>query len=556
MKKIISLITVFIKEYYQNLPIFDTVKRKFNKKSIFFWLVAIIFFGVSYLSYDIINFLKEIGQKEIFLSAYFPILALLLAFQTILSCANVFFFSKDIEKVLHMPIKPVELLISKFATLLSMLYGTEAVFTVSPLVIYGIMTSSNFVYYLWALLIIAIFPILIAVVISIIIFIIMRFARFIRNKELFQVVISVFLIIAIFIVEFIITNNIFEVDNNKQVTENLVTFNDKIQDMNQLFLIVNPTIDILTNTISIDSLISVIKIIVYNIIGILVFILIGKSTYLKDIIKNIISTDKKNKRRLLKIKKISQSKNISKSYVTKEIKLLVRQPVFFMQCIFPVILLLISGIILVVSVLPAILKAIQDEQVMEALKNFSINTEIVCDILIVLQVLFSISNISLTAISRDGNNATFIKYIPIDLYSQFIYKNIPQFILNLLISIVVLGLFWYIIPHINLGYLLLIFAISIIINMINCYLMLIVDLRRPNIDWSTEEAVVKKSDNKIFQYTLLIANVLFLLYIANIFKGIDIIIAMLIEVFIYIVIFVILDRCVNRWKVKLFNKII
>lgn len=85
--------------------------------------------------------------------------------------------------------------------------------------------------------------------------------------------------------------------------------------------------------------------------------------------------------------------------------------------------------------------------------------------------------------------------------------------------------------------------------------MLIVDLRRPNIDWSTEEAVVKKSDNKLFQYALMIVNILILLYIGTIFKEIDILIAMIAELAIYTIIFVILDRCVKKWQVKLFNKI-
>ncbi len=52
--------------------------------------------------------------------------------------------------------------------------------------------------------------------------------------------------------------------------------------------------------------------------------------------------------------------------------------------------------------------------------------------------MFSISNISLTAISREGKNAIFSKYIPLDLYKQFLYKNVLQTILNIIVSIIVL----------------------------------------------------------------------------------------------------------------------
>ena len=86
--------------------------------------------------------------------------------------------------------------------------------------------------------------------------------------------------------------------------------------------------------------------------------------------------------------------------------------------------------------------------------------------------------------------------------------------------------------------------------------MLIVDLRRPNLTWATEEAVVKKSDNKLFQYALMIVNIVVLLYIGAIFKEIDIKMALIIELLIYVVIFTIIDRCVKKWQDKLFNKII
>lgn len=141
MKKIISLTKVFTKEFYQNLAIFDKEKKKLNKKSIFFWLLAIIFLGVSYVSYEIIVFLKQTGQPEIFLNIYFFIVVIVLFFQTILVCANIFFFSKDMEKVLPMPIKPVELLLAKFNTLLSMLYVTEGIVALLPFTLYRIIDT-------------------------------------------------------------------------------------------------------------------------------------------------------------------------------------------------------------------------------------------------------------------------------------------------------------------------------------------------------------------------------------------------------------------------------
>lgn len=554
MKKIISLTRVFIEQFYQNLPIFDEKKRKFNKKSMFFWLLAIIFIAIGYLSYQIVRFLIDIGQTEIFLNIYLPVMVVILSFQAILVCTNVFFFSKDMKIVLHMPIKPIELLISKFFTLLSMLYIVEGIFAVIPITLYGFLSNANFMFFFWEIIVLIIFPIMIVAIVSICTLILMRFGRFIKNKDVFQFVITVILLTSVFLLEFQVIQNLFGVGETEK---ELVNFSEKAQEINKYLLVVNPSVKMLSNPLSLEAIMSLGKLIIYDLIGILFFIFIGKFTYLKDVLSNMISNQKK-KHIKTKIKGNCRKFGIGKSYIIKELKLLIKEPTFSMQCVFPVVAIMISSIILLMILNPIIVQVLQDESIKEELNNLDFNAEILCYILIVLQVLFSISNISLTAVSREGKNATMVKYLPVDLYKQFLYKNVPQIFLNIIVTVIVLGIVLVYIPMIKLefGYVLAIFLIATIINFINSYLMLIVDLRRPNLDWDTEYSVVKKNNNKIFQYALMIVNVLVLMYIAKIFGNVNIWVVFVGEFLIYFILFMIIDRCVNKWKKKLFNKVI
>lgn len=555
MKKIVSLTKVFIKEFYQNLAIFDKKKQKFNKKSIFFWLIAIAFFGSTYVSYEIITFLSDLGQEELFLNFYFLILAVLLLFQIILVCTNIFFFSKDIEAVLPMPIKPVELLLAKLNTLLCILYISEGIFALVPLTLYGLLNHVHLLFYFWEILILMVFPILLATVTSTLMLIIMRFAKFIKNKDIFQFVVTVILIMILCVFEAKICTELFSINTDEQALEQVTSFSQKSEQVNQYFLIINPSINILKDPSSITTLLFAIQLIFYNIVGILIFILLGKLTYLKDILKNRVSYTNKRKKKI-NIEKNTKFHNKGRSYIIKELKMLIREPVFFMQCVFPVMIILITVIMLIFSLVPIIEQAMQYEEIRNALSKLSFNSEAVCDILIILQVLFSLSSISLTGVSREGKNAIFIKYIPMPLYKQFLYKIIPQVALNLIVSIVVLSIIWYFIPAIGFLHLFLLLIISIFINLINSYLMLIVDLRRPNLNWDTEYSVVKKSDNKFFQYAFMIINILFLMYISNIFKDTNILISLISETIIFVVIYVVIDRGVKKWQNKLFNKII
>ncbi len=555
MKKIISLTKVFIKEFYQNMPIFDKFQKKFNKKSMIFWLMAIVFFSIAYLSYEAIYFLKEIGQEPLFLNLYFLILGIVILFQTILICANIFFFSKDLEKVLPMPIRTIELLMAKFNTVLAMIYLTEAIIAFIPLTLYGFVTQAHILFFIWEILILIFFPVLLVIIVSIIMLLIMRFAKFMRNKDIFQIVITIIMITLLCIIQMKAMNELFETKEEGQIEQEIQYFNQKTKQVGNYLLVVNPSIEIMSNPNKGIAVISFLKILCYEIIGGTIFVLLGKMTYLKDILQNMVNPAKK-RRKKIKIKKFTECKSKRKAYFIKEIKNLIREPIFFMQCVFPVMIILVTVIMFLIALQPLILEILKEEEIHNAIQNLSLNTEGACDILIVMQILFTISTISLTAISREGKNAFFVKCVPIEFYKQFIYKNIPQIILNFIVEIVILGVVGYFIPTIEIEYFIILFAIGMFISFINSYLMLMIDLRRPNLDWDTAHAVVKRNDNKVFQYAFMIGNVVFLMYLAKLLEEMNILFALLTELAIFAILFLILDRVVKKWQNKLFNKII
>ena len=112
MNNIRNLSNIFIKDNNYYLKIFKDDKNT-NKKSLMFWVITVLIFAISYLSYEIIKYLIKIEQPEIFINSYFLFLEILIIIQTITLCTNVFYFSKDIENILPLPFKPIEILISK-----------------------------------------------------------------------------------------------------------------------------------------------------------------------------------------------------------------------------------------------------------------------------------------------------------------------------------------------------------------------------------------------------------------------------------------------------------
>ena len=553
IKKIKELTKIFAKESYQVLNIYNSKNKKLNVKSIFLWMVAIIIISIFYLSYQAINFLVSSGVPEVFLNFYLLILFIILSFQTILRIVNILFFSKSIKNILPLPISNMEILISKFGGLLFLSYVTELVFGLIPLFMYGMLAAKSLMYFLLMILVLAVFPIIIVSVFCIITLLLMKVFNFIKNPNIIEAVVTIILLILIIFMEQKSLNNLSIQSEEGQ--QNITT--ETYLKTTSYFLVINPSIEILAeNGNIIDIITNFLKIIGYNIVAFGIFLIIGKKLYFKLLLKcNNYEKNKKDKIIILKDK--YKNKSVLRTYLKRDLMNLFKNGTFFIQTVFPVIIILITMILIGTVMIPIIDTTIQnDENIKNSLASITINTEVIGIILCVAQILFSISSLSLTAISREGRDAILIKYLPVDLYKQFKYKNIPQVVLNILVSIVILGLVYYFIPSIGILNILLLFILLLFINLINSYLMLITDLRRPMLNWDSEQSVIKKNDNKVFQYFLMIIMVLIILYLANIFKNINLTLGIIIEIILFSIIFIIIDRLVKKNCKKLFNKIV
>ena len=534
--KVIALTKIFVKDFYQSTKIVDMETKKLNKKSMYLWILVVLGVAMIYISYKAIHWFIMAGQPEIFINIYIPLIIIFLMFQIAIICTNIFFFSKDIEFILPLPVSSKELLISKFNVILLLTYITEILFGI-PLILYGFLNFTSFWYFLNLILVIILLPIVFVAIIGLISIIFMKLFSFIKNKTVLQNVISTILIICLLFIE----NNLISNFGNLQ----------------QPSIFIKPIVELLTVNDMGTKIKDAFLLFSIDIISIFVFTFICKKLYLKIILNNITSIKRRIKRAEKKEVKIGNKNNKTwKSYVKKEIKMLFKKPIFFMQTVFPVIMILVTIIMIANVFIPAIDVAIEsDETIKEGLASLEFNSEMICVILGILQCLFSISSISLTAISREGKNAIFIKYIPVSYYRQFLYKNVLQVVLNIIVSLIMLYIIYYYIPKIGLLNILLIFIISIFINLINSYLMLLIDLKRPYLNWTSEHSVVKKNDNKSFQYALTIILILVYMYLSNIFKNINVIITLILEIIIFMIVFVIIDRIIKKKSNKLFDNI-
>lgn len=545
MNKIVSLTKVLIKNSFQKYNENNKNKNIVGKVILYILLGAYLMGIFAFLSYGLISTLKQANQESMFIGIFLLGLALLTIIQSIISATNVFYFSKDIEYILPLPLKPKEILISKLNVILITEYIMEIIFAVTPITIYGIITLQGPMFYIISLLVLIVFPIIPILIATFIIMIIMSFSKRFKNKDRFRLIAPLIGIILAVIMSFSLsgTTNYSEED----LLNSLKQANSMVEMVSDNLPIIKPAINAIVNS----SFVEFLKLLGITLILYIVFILIGNKIYFRGVIGNLSSGTKKGKE--VKLKKI-KTNSIGKSYIIKEFKVLLKNPIFFIQCVLPSVLMpiIFLGIFIV---------TINTNNSQEALNEFKsvlgiyIETPIGLAIIIsVTEFLTSMLYIAPTVISRDGQNAIFMKYIPISYYKQLIYKGIPNIFFGTITSTIVIA-FIYILAKPSLLFLLTVFIINLILLILQTLLMELVDLRKPKLEWTTEYAVVKQNLNLLWPVVLNLLEIGIILIISILLNFTNYLLTAIILIVIHIIITYFVNKYMYKNQNELFNKI-
>ena len=538
MNNIILLTKVFLKNAtFQKNKVDDTKNKKILKiigLIILFSYVAGVF-GV--LSYQIIEMLNEVNQPALFLGVLLLSISTLVLIQSVASAMNLLYFSKDIVNVLPLPIKPYQIIVAKFNVLVITEYMVITLFALAPFIIYGILTGAGILLYIYGMLVLLIFPIFPAIISSFIVMIIMSFTKTVKNKEKFQVIGTFLAIGLVLIIQFIFSGQ--EEMQTEQLVEMLTKANGLLDIIDNYFITLSPAMNVLTEY----NIISLMELIIITLISYFIFVIIAKKIYLRGVV-GVSSSGKENRKiGLIGFKK----KPIAIRYIKKEFTMLYKNPVYFIQCVLPSILMpiIFAG---------AILLNTNENDLLE-MQQVDINSTIgILIILGIITFLISLIFVPVTAVSRDGKNAVFMKYIPVSLYEQFIYKIVPSIFLSIVLIFIALGIM-SVYFKMSIFIMLMAFINGLIISIFYAYIMLIIDLKRPKLNWDTEYAVVKQNFNMIFCFAFSIAYILLLTIIGIFLLEQNVIfISILILIFNITILFAI-DRYVRINQEKLLEKI-
>ena len=553
MNKVIKLTKIFLKNSFSNMDARMGISTKSKSKIIVYGLLFLYFAGlIIFLGYNLLDGLIAIHQETIFVGMILFMIFGLAIIQTIFSSINILYFTKDSEYLLPLPLKPYQIILARTNVMLIAEYLIIFLVGFIPLLMYGILTGAGIIYYLTMIFAVILLPILPVLLISMLVMFIMSFARLTKNRNKFQLF-AMLLILTIIMAISISTSGMKQDLTNEEMAQMVVQANGMIELVKGYV----PTVDYLMEALTTNSLftaiVEVLKTLGITIIGFIVYMLIAQKIYFKGLVGNLFGGGASSSNKEINQKEYRNSK-LYKSYVGKEFKNMARNPVFLMQCLIPAILIPIIMVVVVFAGFNS--DGMGLEQITQMAQQMPTNTFfIACIILGVIQFFTMFIYVSITAVSRDGENAVFMKYIPVSLYKQYMYKIIPNIIMNIVTIIITLGMAEYLLnlPVITL---IALFVVATIMGILQSIAMIIVDLKRPKLNWDSEYAVAKQNLNLVFPVLLAMVNIAILVGFVYLLKDINVYIGVGILGILYIIATVITNKYLYNKQYELADKII
>ena len=488
MTNYLALTKVFLKNLKMSKSNNKKARRLFTFLLIFTFLFIIVPFLLisSLFVYDTTIQLMDINYESIGLQIMCYLVSIFTFVFTFPVILNELYFSEDIENLIPLPVKPVELVFAKFTACFIVENLVQILLIFVSILSYIFALKLKISNILLALIQIVTLPIIPMIYSAILCLIIMYFAKYIKNKELIKRFSSIFVVGLFFFFFFAVSA--FKDFDFELYLENFANGDHRfLTTMNYIFPQINLFVDTLTN----QNIMSLIIYILITIAFIIIFLGLARFTYLDSVI-GMSAKDTSVHQRSSKLIKNLKEHGIFKAYVLKEFKVLMRTPSFFINSVIINILWPIFAYTLY-KVGP-MNYSIAEMQKFIVMGDYAFKVKLLLLVTGISVLLPAMNSIAATSFSREGKHFSFIKYIPVGYKTQWLSKLFISFIITF-VGINVYTTIFYIMIGLPLSDMLIFYLISFLAVSGICLMGVYIDSIQPKLIWDDENNALRENYN-------------------------------------------------------------
>lgn len=456
--------------------------------------------------------LQSIGQGGAVLGLGLALASLVVFMFGIFYVITVFYFAQDVEHLLPLPLKPGQIVTAKFLTVLLYEYLTLLIFLVPLLVVFGVKDGAGVLYYLYGIVVYLALPVVPLVLASVIAMAIMSFAGVARNKDRFRMFGGIAAVLASFGLNMFIQRSLNKAMKPEQMQDMLLGGNNSlIEFATRSFPSVKLAANALLREAQLAGAASLVLFAGLTALFYIVFVVLAQRFYFKGVMGISETAARRIRLSGTQLDRQTSQQSALKALLMKELRILMRTPPFFLNCV------LMSFLWPVLLLIPVLTQPDFKEMLGSAKTMFETyeSSALVPAIGLALLLFVSGSNATAsTAISREGAGFFVSKYMPVSYGSMIAAKVAAGWLITMIgaLLILVVALFMLQLP---LAFILVMLVIAFAATLFTCLTGILIDLWLPKLVWDNEQKAVKQNMNGLFNMLVSIAVAAALFFLVN-----------------------------------------
>lgn len=441
--------------------------------------------------------LMPVGCEALGIQLMFHVICLFTVIFGINVIFNEFYFSNDIEFLLPWPLRAYQIVASKFTAA----YYNENMmqFFLVLACIIGFGTASGMGIGSWILSIIGIItlPIIPLSYCGILAMLIMGFTHVIKSKDIIQKLSVVLLFLMV--IALVASIGFLQ---NMDIDTYVETLAAGDQQFFNVMNIVFPNVPLFVKTFHEGSILALLGYIAVNAAVVFIMIFLSEFLYFRGVIGLTASDNGKHQRSIEELTAKCRQRSAFFSYFMKDIKILVRTPVFFTNCI--AINFLWPIFVYAMLKIQSYDISITRLQHLYEHRDLRIQLFFLLGIVGISVIVAAINSLSSNAISREGKHFSFMKYIPVPYFTQW---NAKAFI-GIIFPLIGVNIFFIpacMVLKIPVIHIVFYFLLSLMSICFISYMGIYIDSIQPKLIWDDEMSALRENYNTFFSMAVAIA---------------------------------------------------
>lgn len=437
---------------------------------------------------------KAIGQEGLIFGSGLMMISMMVLFFGIFYIMNVFYFSRDVESLLPLPLRPSTIMAAKFTVTLLYEYLTELLLLLPVIVAFGIVSKAGIIYYLYSLIGFLTLPVIPLVYAGIINMILMRMTNISRNRDQFRIIGGMIAMFVAIFANMKMQSLMSSMNDPEQVVALLQQGNNSLLSAMTGVFPANKLLAIaLVNTASLKGLVNILLYLGITGLFLALFLTIGELLYFKGLVGISETKSKRKKLNAQQFEKSMVESSAIKSYTIKELKLLFRTPIYFINC---VMMNFLWPVFFLIPLLVGSESSIDILQLRDMVRAGTYEGLVLGIAFAAVIFASSTNGITASSISREGSSIFISKYLPVSYHDQIMAKVMSGVLMGIaaLLSMLAAVVFIAMPPL----YLILLITLAGVLGVIfTSFVGILIDLNFPKLHWDNEQKAVKQNLNVV-----------------------------------------------------------